>query len=209
MRILSSFKDYYDGGAMHGIDATHIYVRKTEDIQVPDVKVRDFTVIGFCGNLYICQVFRRSQASPQKRSLPVKSKTFYGEKSYAYKWEGYSQEKLVKVDKNSYGYKFEKNFYNDLLNNDALKSIFQQYKTPIFLLEENFCKINPMLKDYFFYKIKPLHEAFREIEYYISNILVNDDFKSMQMSDKEKLTSKGFDNWSFKKEKDTRKRKRR
>jgi len=53
MRIISSYKDYYDYASCFGIDPKHFYIRKTEeftdDIPKP---VSDDQILGFCGKLY-------------------------------------------------------------------------------------------------------------------------------------------------------------
>ena len=66
MRIISKFKDYYDGGAVYGIDKERIYIRETKEISVPLLDTSNFNfefyiskqrevssfgygIVGFCG----------------------------------------------------------------------------------------------------------------------------------------------------------------
>lgn len=68
---------------------------------------------------------------------------------------------------------------------------------------------NPILKDYNFFRLKDPYVAFGEISQFISGVLSSNKKLPVEFTDKEKLQSHGFDNWSFKKEPGTKKRKKR
>jgi hypothetical protein len=61
---------------------------------------------------------------------------------------------------------------------------------------------NVLLKDFNLVKVLPALQAYQEIDYIISNILVSDIMPLAKMSDLAKIESHGFDNkYSFRKEK--------
>jgi hypothetical protein len=73
MRIISKFKDYYDGGAMYGIDKERVYVRETKIISVDNIKSQYFDVLGFCGDIYILKNFSESSSTKEE----LKNSIFY------------------------------------------------------------------------------------------------------------------------------------
>jgi hypothetical protein len=86
-----------------------------------------------------------------------------------------------------------------------LQDIFAEHHTPLFLYinedhgYEQKILINPKLKDIHFGKIKDAASCFQEIFMYISGVLGNVEKDLIQISDKDMLKQKGFDNYSFKK----------
>ena len=67
MRIISKFKDYYDGGAIYGIDKTHTFIRKTEEIILSEIPLsinEPHEIIGFCGEIYVILNIKR-EALPE------------------------------------------------------------------------------------------------------------------------------------------------
>jgi len=60
--------------------------------------------------------------------------------------------------------------------------------------------INPVLKDYEFYKIFDSYQAFQEIQMFISGVLGSKEKDIIMIEDKYKIASHGFDKWSFRKE---------
>lgn len=55
------------------------------------------------------------------------------------------------------------------------------------------------LKDYSFSKMFTAPQIYQELDYFISNIMVNDDMPDSPQSDIDKVHSHGFDGWSFRK----------
>lgn len=156
MRIISKFTDYYDGGAVYGIDPLHTYIREKKEIE--DYKINhslsNFSVIGFCGELYVV-VLHPSLTRQYYPEKPIKGEYFLiGDDAIKYK---YYDEQYYRFD-NKYNikdgtivprfpkgkYNYHKyisyqisniqNEYNELKNSNELKEIFLKYKTPIFLL---------------------------------------------------------------------------
>ena len=61
--------------------------------------------------------------------------------------------------------------------------------------------INPLLKDYQFYKVYDAVQTFQEIQMFISGVLGNKEKEIIEVADKYKITQHGFDKkWSFRKE---------
>lgn len=97
-----------------------------------------------------------------------------------------------------------KNHYNT----DFLRDIFISLKSPIFIIEDNYnFIINPLLKDYGLYRVYNPFLLNQEIERYLSNDLVMCNQKSPDFGDIYKRDTHGFNEWSFKKKKNTKKRK--
>lgn len=75
------------------------------------------------------------------------------------------------------------------------------FKSPILLLERDQLTINPQLKQYGFATQVDPFTAFQELSMYLGNNLVNQMNPEVNISDKLRAESKGFDKWSFRKEK--------
>jgi hypothetical protein len=215
MRIISKFKDYYDGGASFGVDVTHTYIRESKDINY--IKYPYYCdVIGFCGKIY-----------PFDNAISIlnddpKQFTNYDTdyKFEQYKDDSYNERyRLVKEDGKYwtfYSHLMEhksphsKKEYFDIIRSDKkLLEIFLQYSVPIFHIGhvpgyyEKILTLNPCLKDYAFYKIFDTIQAFQEIQMYISNVIVSDTKVVVPVgSDNVIRDSKGFDKWTFRKMKE-------
>lgn len=108
---------------------------------------------------------------------------------------------------------FHKNIDSDLENLIRLSKdpktleLFYKYKTPYFVLysdrgKERNLIINNVLKDIEFYKIMDPFMAFQEIEMYISGVIGVDKIPYVEVADKYKIISHGFDyKFSFRKDK--------
>ena len=112
-----------------------------------------------------------------------------------------------------FGFKKTKNNYIDEIFNkvDTYNdlTIFRHYNSPIFLLSlkygtwghfnnrNNEFIINPNLSNLKFQtKFEP-YSAFQEIEMFISGVLGIDNKNTIEIDDKYRIESHGFDNWSF------------
>jgi hypothetical protein len=196
MRIISKFKDYYDGGAVYGIDKERIYIRETQVIEKIDYDLNLFSVIGFCGEIYpFVSVAKKSYFSGDEWELHPKDYTLYCQdainlefESYVDKFAPYQNKdkwKIVERKKDFYytkhGFTKLQEIYDNIRKNSEILSLFLKFKTPIFSITQSTksirattLTINPNLKDVAFYKIKDTIQAFQEIEMYISNVLVSD-----------------------------------
>lgn len=104
--------------------------------------------------------------------------------------------------------------YNNIIKYDAMP-IFREYKTPVFIYDDDFNRIsiekyfhkynyrfliNPILKDYEFYKIFDSFQAFQEIQMFLGGVISSNEKEIIEIDDKYKIIQHGFDNWSFRKE---------
>jgi hypothetical protein len=226
MLINSKHNDYYDGLSKQYLDKTIVYDREEITLQTNKIDNRsslysllnyyktlhrhghirsnDITpiLIGFCGELFILYSNDRKILTTEEEILNFfnEIETNKNDRYYKY-WKPYDT--LTKI----------KSQFVEIQN---LKSddVFIELDCPIFLLEyrrPNYQDVelikNPILKDYNFQKLKDTFTCFQDIQTYISNILVvNKTMKEVKIEDKYLMQSKGFDNFSFKKEKHNRKK---
>jgi len=60
--------------------------------------------------------------------------------------------------------------------------------------------VNPLLKEYEFYKVFDAFQAFQEIQMFLGGVLGNKEKPIIEVADKYKIGQHGFDKWSFRKE---------
>ncbi len=60
--------------------------------------------------------------------------------------------------------------------------------------------VNPLLKDYEFFKVFDTFQTFQEISMFIGGVLGNSEKEIVEVADKYKIGQHGFDKWSFRKE---------
>jgi hypothetical protein len=139
--------------------------------------------------------------------------------------------KVPKVDI-IYGYENVKDFvrggfwrhnFNDdveyVLNYDPI-NMFREINAPVFIydndaviklgdygrkLNSGIFIVNPILKDYEFYKVVDTFQAFQEISMFIGGVLGRGEKEIVVVEDKYKIAQHGFDKWSFRKEPETKK----
>jgi len=91
--------------------------------------------------------------------------------------------------------------------------IFRELKVPIFVYDSmgdgefryrrsngSHFIINPILKEYEFYKVVDAFTAFTELQMFISGVLGTGENDIVEVEDKYKIAQHGFDKWSFRKE---------
>lgn len=206
MRIISDYKDFYDGVQSIILDKSCLYIRKSNRVNLfkAKEKYRDYIedisefkyIIGFCGKLYPVKKLYSF------RSIPI-NKIVYSLKEDNEIISEFVPEKLI----NKYlthRYKFNK-YRVDFFCEDfsKYKEIFREYKVPIFIinLAEGTLDLNCELKYFEFYRIFDSYLAFQEIYMYLSGIL-GGEFKTIpHISDEIMAEAKGFDKFSFRKDK--------
>ena len=173
---------------------------RTESKKYDDV---EFFLVGFCGKLYLGWKFLYKVRERDETGTIVevpKTDIIYGyENAKNYLKDGYWKSN-VKED------------IDYVLNYDPI-NMFRELKTPIFIYdnsESNFRHrvsrtnsmliINPILKDYEFYKVIDSFTAFQEISMFIGGILGIGEKEIIEVEDKYKIPQHGFDKWSFRKE---------
>jgi len=216
--IESKFHDYYDCIQSLGIDKTTVFKRHTKELPVNSLK--DEVCNLYLGNLSYSQTF------PIKQFIIL----FCG-KSYAgfeitdrdFSWDPYTTKYTYSVkdvkeyypdkQQGSRRYRSYRSFdrieewhnkYNDKPYN---VEIFRNHDTPILFFKEhsNIVIKNPTLKDYRFQTILDPFTAYQEINQFISGVLGQPEKETIQVDEKTKVQSKGFDKWSFRKQSHQRK----
>jgi len=107
---------------------------------------------------------------------------------------------------------------NDILNhikNYNPIELFRENNTPIFIYDSHIDRIdldkyygsnnqrfiiNPVLKEYKFYKVFDTFSAFQEIQMFISGVLGSNEKDIIEVEDKYKIAQHGFNKWSFRRE---------
>jgi hypothetical protein len=202
-----------------------------------NISIVDVYIIGFCGKLY--PVFEINIEDWSKRSdkgdFPIKTtyicydfdtiynlfkpyfkkndeKAFLGQK-YHYNKHQQSTNKTFK------------GLFNKFIEKDNCIDLFFKYKVPIFFInfypiyrysvlykipKETKITLNCNLKQFEFYKVFNPYQAYQEISMYISGVLGVGAPEIIEISDKNKITKKGFDTVSsFRTKSPGKKRKRR
>ncbi|MFW6219952.1 MAG: hypothetical protein ACOC33_03855 [bacterium] len=235
MLIVKKTNDYYDGvaGSM-GVDKTivferHMFIIEEKDKRFPeefekgswdelnpfhDINYLDFDfdenkilltpfIIFFCGKSYIGwrQYIKKDSYSFDTNYVYDSN---YIKKHNVYKGWRMSIDEIYKKIENYNPIDIHREFNSPilLLDLDHERVSFKKYRQYHKLI------VNPTLKDYEFYKIFDSFLAFQEIQMYISGVLGNNEKDIIEVDDKHKIDQHGFDNWSFRKEPGSKKRRK-
>lgn len=218
MRIVSKFKDCYDGLTSN---SEPIYVRTTSEIQLPyNVALRNFDIrhnnttypfsamlLGLCGRVYPAFYLHDGEDKQYKvyysRSALVEDFPEVLERRCMGRW----YEKPPQIDycdeifRRSLGYGLP-------IDEEKKFSHYFSVDTPAFVVyntgrnETSYLIKNPLLRKYEVYKLFPIPLLFQEIETYLGS-LARPDNKIPKISDELKIASHGFDKFSFRKDKST------
>jgi len=158
-------------------------------------------IIGFCGKLYVGW-----KLYSEGKMLP------YGDKELITTIT-YDNENVKKlVEQFSWDGNFEDNL-NYVLTYNAI-DLFRKFNTPVFIYDSDYNRknidkywrnnpkffINPLLKEYEFYKVFDAVQAFQEIQMFLAGVLGNKEKEIIEVADKYKIEQHGFNKWSFRKE---------
>ena len=161
-------------------------------------------VIGFCGKSYVGWKLYHEEYDPNI----IAGKKLITEITYDFE--------LIKKIIKARGY--WGNIADDVENIKNLDSLqyFREFKAPVFVYDADFGRtviggrylhrnvekfiINPLLKDYEFYKVFDAFQAFQEISMFMGGVLGRGEKEIVEVADKYKITQHGFDKWSFRKE---------
>lgn len=94
-------------------------------------------------------------------------------------------------------------YMSDLINDRIIVCLFERRDLKCYHV------INPKLMDYQFYRIFDSYSAFQELSMYIGGVLPKETREPMEISDRDMMAKKGFDERSFKMDSPGKKRKRR
>jgi hypothetical protein len=154
-------------------------------------------IVGFCGKLYLGWKFeyKVNEWDVIEYTDVIKTDIIYG------------YDKAKKFLKADYWRSNLSDDINYVMNYNPI-NIFREYKTPIFVYDSDSRKprrepaffINPILKDYEFYKVVDAFTAFTELQMFIGGVLGVGEKEIVEIEDKYKIGQHGFDKWSFRRE---------
>lgn len=235
MRIISTFKDYYDSISSYGVDKSIIYNRNLEiicDVNISNIKYcksieslldsraiewvtlpkSEIGVIGFCGKLFPFMTFNNKDG----KGVFLKDGSYIHNYSTTY----CVTDELLKLnellDSNTRGSMIHKDVrrrVNRFFDEVPKVSIdFVDVGCPVFALlkASNRCFSIDLIKNIplssvEFFRVKHPVEAFQEIQQYVSTRLVSEKEVPVKISDEILAQKKGFDKWSFRRHKDDEK----
>ena len=213
MRIISNFRDYYDGVMKTGMDRNVVYVRETKEVLIPD----DFEVyyhnsteytyslryLGFCGQIYRLATITNSRLNFRKNY---------------YNLEDFKKESLALGATSNWDFtqRWWKGSIVKFFEEDPSKLLefFHKYQTPVFLVQESSERhkqkliLNPCLQIYKFQTVKDSYTTYQDIFQYVAGVLNSPENKMVKISDKDKISKHGFDKWSFRTHPDQKKGKK-
>jgi len=216
MLLHSKFRDYYDTAIAYGVDTTCHYVRKTKEFFKDSIEYKevsdiiDKTIVSRNGYSTFYVVFC-DKVYKGVRCTDLYSKKYFYTKESLYNYAK-SKKELHKLEYYNW---FNKDNFFDYIPKDNKKLLEYQYKTgiPIILygvsneIFEGISVIyNPVLKDIEFYKVFNATSAFQELSMFISGVLGGQSPKMVELSDKYKIAKRGFNELSFRKSPNKRKK---
>lgn len=221
MRIISKFHDYYDCMQRYGQDDGLVYMRNKETHYFSEHKHLQRQIchkflnlhyykfhIGFAGKIYsgleFCSMGERmycySVADVDKivnfgeTSKKEKATYFDSVKPKGRFWRGMNRWC------NETQYNIREVFEELKEKAEQLPNYFEKYNTPIFYADSAKLISNPCLKDMDFQRVINTQVAYQELQMYLSN-QASPEKPIPQVTDKDMRDIKGFDQYSFKKEK--------
>lgn len=214
MRIISSFKDYYDGVMRTGMDREVVYVREQTKVDLG----RDFDpgfstkhtgsyhkvetlFLGYCGQIYRVYVVESTRTLYQNWRYVTydyeEFKTIMMEHGFASKYE-FSENRWWPGSYQKFR-DYDTNKMNDL---------FHKFQTPLFVVtnvhtyrapDKTTLHLGPSLKELEFQRVKDAYTAYQDIFQYVAGTLNKPENGMVTISDKDKIHKHGFDKWSFRK----------
>lgn len=188
MRIVSSFKDYYDCGMSYGFDPKIVYVRETSQkkIKAKDLASRyeDWIVfyIGFAGKIY--QAYQKDKWVKDK--VQFTKPTLVKQKKWHRSWEELEFHRNKPEQLNV--------FFEDAPVFLAAKGYYHELDYHGWLLT-----LNPRLNTVDFQQVLPPIEAYQQLSmWYGSRNFPENNIP--EVSDKDLAEAKGFNKYSFRKE---------
>ena len=224
MKIISKFKDYYDGGGVYGIDENVTFVRTIdvdeigEDISINklpdlpshfgglkkgDVMFEPF-FFGFCGILYLVYKFTTILELDEDKSISKSSTRYVYDNDIIPELE-----KLSTFKRNSWYYQNRIAAIKELLNTkvgtNAFGDIYKEHNTPFFIINNLSNDLwsnntkgklykNISLKNIQFFNVKDMLTTFQEIAMFLSTLTPE---PISEMTDEQKIQSHGLDETSF------------
>jgi hypothetical protein len=193
-------KHYYSDEESKFLDLCHYGIDSKKTKKYIE---NDIFFIGFCGKIYIGWKFYYKIGKGIHEKIKC---DFIYDIDVAKKY----------IKDNRWGSDNLNDSINYVMNYDPI-NIFREFNTPIFVYDNYINRsefgrywggggsdsrfiVNPVLKEYKFYKVFDTFSAFQEIQMFISGVLGADKKEIIEVEDKYKITQHGFDKWSFRRE---------
>jgi len=245
MRLISSFKDYYDAVQGTDLDRSVVYVRETKQLEGwgncfgrfrlyrdnsrsilntarSDYRI-DGALVAFCGRAYPAIVFDPVHLTSD-RGDKLTQHVCYSLEQIDKFVETYQSKKYLEevyLNENKYHTETRRSIdgyftreQEDLDRNQNIVLEYQlKHRCPVFVdrlsreigkENERVTILNPNLKQYQFFKIFDTYSAFQEIRMFMNNLAFPEK-QIPEVSDEDLLTAKGFDKFSFRKDKSKKK----
>lgn len=205
MRIISDFYDYYDAVAKVMYDGSLIYNRQTKIIKGRpsydwDRGLLKSVAVHFCDYSFLGYCFQMKDYSYSKYMWDVATIN-------KFILEHFPKE-IIKRERcyrsNPYNQSFEKHYENFYKNRPQPSTeIWEKYGVPIVAMQNKDVILNPNLGNFDFQRVKDPYTAFQELYMYLGSKAAPE--KSIpQPTDKVMAEIKGFNKFSFRKDKATK-----
>lgn len=219
MRIISKFKDYYDGLMDHSKDRLNkVWERNEVSVRVSKDKIKDIAQGHFHWGykLELIYLVVAGKTYPIIVYTDFRNRIGLDEvRTYYYNLEDFDKDHPEETRplhntrhaKNGYLKNDIKYWWVDFFKpREDLTNICIEFNTPVLLIRSQYEALeiikNVNLKNLQFYKIMDAHQVYQELDMFVSNILINDDMPLSPMTDDDKILAHGFDlKVSFRKEK--------
>ncbi len=222
MRIISKKHDYYDSIQKHGVSDKIFYIRKeqlfyegspeyrkvSEAMGLKDLKlyfffnnpISNFWIISFCEKIFHVVKLYFDGKSKFCFSLEEIDEAVekYGDKDQKASWN----KDYKKIRFRNYRRTAQKIFDH---NNFNMAEIHHETKVPIIMYDWYNRRIhfNPILSKLKFYRLMDSYTTYQELAQYVGGVLSNNSSPAEKISDVIKRDMHGFDEWSFKKMKES------
>lgn len=221
MRIISKFKDYYDGAQSLGQDRNLVYLRATSSFDLsrdklsPDLQklVAAFRALPMpmagrllksysdWAELYPRYILLAGKlyplvvvAKPMEWGKPSRSSVVTSMEEVVEYFEEYERD--MDMFKRKQAPKWEAFF--GLKGDSRLAAQAVALATPVIHFGSGTLELNPELASSEFYKVLDAWTTFQEISMFMGN-LANPDNTPVTISDKDRIVQHGFDEYSFRK----------
>lgn len=219
MRILSKFKDYYDGCQSIDREKTPLYLRNQSEYELTNSDEDkqwskllrfvncNFQILGFCGKLIPVmvvpgKVIYSSWTGKQEPGICyLEAKSYLEANPIRSERDIYSEANRRLNEENWKDYMSSFNF------NNTYDHLFRRFNTPLLLIKPSIqytynpkIYINPNLQDIGWHRHMHPTVCYQEIDMYLSNQLAK-QVDPLPMADVYRRDAAGFDNMSFKKRK--------
>lgn len=214
MRIISSFRDYYDTVQAYDADRETLFLREQSKVEIPEGTLELDTkwfnsfnrfyprVVGFCGKLYNFYWFNdtvKAHGKHPEYKIEGAIQYVYNKDEIIHNLSLTREGKKELEDK-----RFEKKLKLQNFNIIDIPESLRQYN-PIFYAKrkdgfKDEILLNPILSKLTFYRIKDVATAYQEIRMWIENQAVPEK-PIPYIDDVTMAEAKGFNRFSFRKDK--------